>query len=169
MMKKSGLLLIVSLIIATSCKDEYTSNIPDSPVSLTCDLKNNFVQITTPGQFVKVSKIAEGYVIAYPDRPSLAVKTQKAQYARLGYAGLIVGNSSFNGYCAYDAACPVEASRKSVLTIINDGLGTAVCPTCGSKFNLNNGGIPIEGESKEQLKRYKVSLVSGGTELSVFD
>lgn len=161
--------MILGVVLATSCKDEYSSNIPDTPVSMTCDLRNNFVQITSPGQFVTVTKIPEGYVIAFPDKPSLAVKTQKAQYARLGYGGLIVGNSSFNGYCAYDAACPVEANRKSILMVRNDGLGTAVCPTCGSEFNLNNGGIPVKGESKEQLKHYRVSLISGGTELNVYN
>lgn len=169
MFKKHRLLIALNLFIVIACDRGFTSSIPDAPVSLTCGLTNNFVQITTPGQFVTVTKIPEGYLISYPDKAALPVKTQKAQRSYLGYGGLIIGNSTYNGYCAFDAACPAETSSKAVLVVKNDGLGTAVCPKCGTEYNLSNGGIPVKGESKEQLKAYKVALVSNGTELNIYN
>lgn len=167
---KNWFAAILILLSTSACKDEYLSSIPDAPVNLTCDLTNYFVQLTTPGQFSLVTKISGGYQISFPGKTPLAIRgeaTNKEVY--LGYGGLIIGNSSFSGYCAFDATCPVEASRKAILAIKNDGLGTAVCPKCGSEFDLNNGGIPVKGESKERLKQYKASLVSGATKLRVFN
>lgn len=86
---------------------------------------------------------------------------------RWGYAGLIIGQSVFsegNTYVAYDAACPVEASRNVSVEVLEDGLGTAECPKCHTQYNLSSGGFPT-GEGTEYLKHYKVTV--SGTSLQV--
>ena len=82
----------------------------------------------------------------------------------VGYAGLIIGQSIFsdgNTYVAFDAACPVEAQRNVSVELADDGLGTAVCPKCHTKYDLSNGGFPT-GTGMEYLKHYSVSI-SGST------
>lgn len=66
-----------------------------------------------------------------------------------------------NNYIAFDAACPVEASRSVSINVQEDGFGNAVCPSCGTKYALSSGGVP-EGEGTEYLKRYNVT-VNGST------
>ena len=85
----------------------------------------------------------------------------------VGYAGLVIGQSVFsegNTYVAYDAACPVEASRNVSVEVLEDGLGTAECPKCHTQYNLSSGGFPT-GEGTEYLKHYKVTV--SGTSLQV--
>jgi nitrite reductase/ring-hydroxylating ferredoxin subunit len=131
--------------ILTGCGDSFESSIPEVSFSLTYNTAV-FPTITIPGQFVKIEKNVNGI--------------------HVGYAGVILGKSIFsqsgdNEYVAFDAACPVEASRSTAIDIVDDGLGTAVCPVCGTIYNLSNGGYP-EGKGTEYLKRYSVT-VSGTT------
>ena len=72
--------------------------------------------------------------------------------------------SEGNTYVAYDAACPVEASRNVSVEVLEDGLGTAECPKCHTQYNLSSGGFPT-GEGTEYLKHYKVTV--SGTSLQV--
>lgn len=169
MYKKLFLLVTLFISISVACDDSFKSNIPDAQVNLVCDLTNHFAHITTSGQFLTVTKTTTGYLISYPNKSSQPVNTQKAQYSRLGYAGLIIGNSTYNGYCAFDLACPVEGNVKASLMIKSDGFGVAVCPKCGTEYDLNNGGIPVngKGEGQERLKPYTATLVSNGTELNI--
>lgn len=122
--------------------------------------------ITTSGQFMTVKKTATGFIVSYPGQSSVADNTEKARYARLGFAGIAIGNSTFNGYCAFDLACPVEGNMKTVVELKADGFGKAVCPKCGSVYNLNNGGVPEEGVSEERLKPYAVSHVGDNLSIS---
>jgi nitrite reductase/ring-hydroxylating ferredoxin subunit len=131
--------------LAAGCDDSYESSIPAVSFSLTYNVALH-PTITTPGQFVKIEKNVNGI--------------------KVGYAGVILGTSVFagagdNDYVAFDAACPVEASRTTAVEVTNDGLGTATCPVCGTTYNLSNGGYPT-GRGTEYLKRYTVN-VSGTT------
>lgn len=88
-----------------------------------------------------------------------------------GYAGvlLIMGlDSSTGDYCplAFDAACPVENSMDIAVTIDADNF-EAVCPQCGSRYNVLTGmGGPVSGiaaGSKYGLRVYHArSATSGG-------
>lgn len=82
-----------------------------------------------------------------------------------GFGGVIVYNSPFGGFRAYDIACPHE--RQKNITVKADGLSeTVVCPQCGSKYSLETGH-PIEGPSSDNpkgkfLRLYNTTPVSGG-------
>lgn len=139
-MKK--LILFISLLFCTvSCGDSFESSIPNVgkfgfEVNL---LQAQFQSIQSQGNFVLVLK--------------------NEHNVKLGFGGLIIGNSYYNGYCAYDAACPVEASRDVIVELTNDGLGKAVCPKCSTIYDLNNYGAP-NGVGTEYLKDYRVIVQS---------
>ena len=144
-MRRVSLILLLLLPAFTSCGDDYKSSIPDVKVNFSCSLvQNPYYIIQTDGQFIPVA--------------------QDSHYLPIGYAGLIIGRSIYGDYCAYDAACPVEAKRSVAVEVQEDGLGTAVCPVCGTKYNLSEGGFP-QKKGGEYLKRYKVTV--NGTTLRV--
>lgn len=74
-----------------------------------------------------------------------------------GLGGLIIGTPSAYGEGAlivYDWACPNCELEKYRLNI-DYVMDYATCPKCGVKFDLNSGGIAIEGKSSP-LMRYRV-------------
>ncbi|WP_349936919.1 hypothetical protein, partial [Bacteroides cellulosilyticus] len=94
-MRKLCIVIGMLWLCVTSCGDSYESSIPSVTFNFSCSLSQSpYYKITTPGQFLKIEKNVNGLPV--------------------GYAGLIIGQSVFsegNTYVAYDAACPVEASR----------------------------------------------------------
>ena len=79
-----------------------------------------------------------------------------------GFGGVLVYHGiAYNGteYHAFDAACPHEAMPNVIVNVDETGI-FAICPKCGSKFDLLEGfGIPVAGpcaEERQPLKRYKV-------------
>lgn len=146
-MHRLCLILILFLGVA-GCGDTYESSIPNVSFYFACSLKQApYYEIETPGNFLKVEKNVNGLPV--------------------GYAGLIIGKTVYaegEQYIAFDAACPVEASRKTSINVIADGLGKAVCPVCATEYNLSSGGFPT-GKGTEYLKRYTVTLT--GTTLQI--
>lgn len=144
-----GLAALIALLVSSCSKEEYQTSIPSVPFVFTCSLlQNPYYKLQTPGQFIKVEKNVYGIAV--------------------GYAGLIIGKSVYDVdgdiFYAYDAACPVEANKGVSINLVDDGLGTAVCPKCKTKYYLSSGGYP-EGIGTEYLKRYNV--IVSGTNLQV--
>ena len=94
-----------------------------------------------------------------------------------GYGGVLLMmalnmDSGTYSPTAYDAACPVENSPNVTLGI--DGTNfDAVCPKCGSRYNVLTGsGMPISGTAltlKYGLRMYKVrQSVSGGYMITTY-
>lgn len=144
------LLIFIVAISWSSCSDSYHSNIPDVPVNFEVNLLTPYAQLTTPGQFTTVTKVTK-----YGEA--------------IGYSGLIIGNSLFNGYCAFDLCCPIEAQRNVTLHLPDDdGTGRkAVCDKCGSVFDLNHSGVCITGK-KVRLKSYKI-VEAGSTVFKIYN
>ena len=144
-MRKFSIIVGILWLCVAGCGDSYESSIPSVSFHFSCSLSQHpYYKITTPGQFLKVEKNVNGLPV--------------------GYAGLIIGQSVFsdgNTYVAFDAACPVEAQRNVSVELADDGLGTALCPKCHTKYDLSNGGFPT-GTGMEYLKHYSVSI-SGST------
>ena len=131
-MRKLCIVIGMLWLCVISCGDSYESSIPSVTFNFSCSLSQSpYYKITTPGQFLKIEKNVNGLPV--------------------GYAGLIIGQSVFsegNTYVAYDAACPVEASRNVSVEVLEDGLGTAECPKCHTQYKLSSGGFPT-GEGTE--------------------
>ncbi|MDE6523407.1 MAG: hypothetical protein K2L17_11355 [Muribaculaceae bacterium] len=91
----------------------------------------------------------------------------------VGFGGvLLIGGidpftSETNVPLAYDLACPVECSQTVRVVIDQDNL-EAVCPVCGSHYNvLTAGGAPVAGPAltgkyKYGLRRYVCDPVQDG-------
>lgn len=137
-MKRILLLLFFSL--SMSCDKTYLSSIPNYPVYLELDLDFQDKELNVP--------------LAYKIFNDKNVD-QEIEKGQTGFGGILVyhGSSLF----AFDAACPYEASRSITVSIDEDGL-MAICPKCGSKYDLYEGfATPASGLSKERLKPYSVS------------
>ena len=127
----------------TACEAYYKSSIPNVRFRFHCDLRQaEYMFLSTPGQFLK--------------------KTRNANGIPVGYGGLIIGQSVYSeGYTfvAYDAACPVEVDQRVTVDIVDEGLQKAVCPKCGTIYDLNNGAYPVNRKGGEYLKPYRVHVV----------
>ena len=149
-MRKILLTLGMAWFGVSGCGDTYEYTIPNVSFSFTCNLAQNpYYKITTPGQFLVVSKNVNGLPV--------------------GYGGLILGQSVFSDgqtYLAFDAACPVEASRQIILQLENDGIGTAVCPKCHATFGLSAGGSRNDGKGEEYLRPYRVRIAGKTLQVS---
>ncbi|MDO9634592.1 MAG: hypothetical protein Q7J05_06030 [Paludibacter sp.] len=145
MLKKLKHIILFSLLIVSlsGCYDNYISSIPNSLVSLRLNLTTTYPNLKdNPYQFEQFVK---------PNFQGEAV----------GFGGVLVvcgfGTNNLFDYFAYDLACPYEAQAN--IKVTPNDIGQAVCETCGSVYEIIYGiGNPIEGPSKETLKRYKTSL-----------
>ncbi len=91
-----------------------------------------------------------------------------------GYGGVLLINgidpftADTNVPLAYDLSCPVEM-KPSVRVEVEGELYNAVCPVCGSKYDVTmGGGAPLSGPAargkhKYGLRRYRCSpTIRGG-------
>lgn len=133
-----SVLLLVGLA-TPSCDEAPPTSIPDVYVNFECSLlQSPYSQIRTPNEFIEITKSSKNIPV--------------------GYSGILIGQSPFNGYCAYDMCCPVERTRSVAVHIKIGALGIAKCNKCGEEYNLLNGAYPMKGISKEYLKKYNVSM-----------
>ena len=132
-------LVLTSLtIILSGCYDNYVSSIPDYPVRLQLNLTSTYPTFkNNPNQF-------------------LIFETPPKYGESVGFGGIIIyAGINPDEYFAFDLACPNEAN-KSIKVEPSDYFGRVVCETCGSVYEISSSGaFPIEGPSKEPLKRYK--------------
>ncbi len=150
-------LLTVLFFSMLSCEDAY-DDFPRTEVRFTCSLKHSpYSFITTPGQFLTVTKKGSSYVVEFPGIPSY---TDGKQGVFLGFGGLILGYPTINmdvssQYVAYDRACPVEAKELVISRLNINTSREAKCPKCGTIYDLDTG-FPKQGEGKKRLKTYTV-------------
>ncbi|WP_430973286.1 Rieske (2Fe-2S) protein [Sunxiuqinia rutila] len=121
--------LLLLLLAAPACKDDFKSSIPYVDVSLSINLVNN-----------------NGLYI--PANP---------QFFRGGYGGIIVIYTGYS-YYAYDAACPYDVEVNYDCRFKESGDIVVVCPCCGTNYNLMEGGYASDGPSAEPLKQYRVII-----------
>lgn len=133
-------------LLAVSCAKQLEPSIPYYPVYVEIDLNQEW-RLQAP----QASKIFNQSNI-----------DQELERGKTGLGGVLVYyglsvDGSKNMYYAFDAACPHEASKNTVLEVVDDIY--AVCPKCGSKYEILTGvGNPKEGPSTKYLQRYSVSV-----------
>ena len=148
------LLLILSAALFTSCEEEspYSKYMVNFSFDATIHPYN---QALSPGQFIcarKGANIGQYRLIdALGNETTVNIPQIQLQQSpfHYGLGGLIIGTpmACDGNLWAFDWACPnCELASKRV--IIDRELGHAVCPGCGVKFDLNSGGIAIEGKSR---------------------
>lgn len=132
-------------VLSGSC-NKKNDVIPDVYVDFTMDLNDpEFVNLNTIGGAVIVD-----------------AKTNNWGIASAGYAGngIIISRGTDDFY-AYDRTCPYEYSLdKSSIKVNIDasGFAKAVCPKCGTSYELISYGTPASGIGRYPLKNYKTSF-----------
>lgn len=163
MRKNILFVLFAAVILLTGCSDD------DNPYS---GYRANFIfngtehpynQARTPGQYICVKHGANIGLYKLTDArgntttvqiPEIYLQQSTFHY---GLGGLIIGTPSAYGdgnLMAFDWACPSCQVQKHRVKI-DYVMGHATCPKCSAKFDLNSGGIAIEGKS-DPLMRYRV-------------
>ena len=166
--KKILSILAVLSVSFASCEEAY-DDFPRTEVRFTCSLQQSpYSFITTPGQFLTVTKDGSAYVVEYPGQP--AYKDGKLGVF-LGYGGLILGQPVLSmevnsAYIAYDRACPVEAEELSIRRLNINTNREAKCPKCGTVYDLDTG-FPKSGKGRKRLKTYNVYTTDTTTGISL--
>lgn len=170
-MKKLGkvCLAVSALLLLLGCTQDYKEFCTQYRVSFSCEITNSpFNVLNSMGQFITVRK-KTGSTSCTVYNPSLGksfevplseVEMRSFDY---GLGGLILGKPYFGdgmSIYAYDLACPVCDKVSARLGV--NSQGTATCAKCGNVYDLNNGGLVIEGEGRP-LYRYRVTQSSVST------
>ena len=148
---------IFLLLALLACTEKIELRIPPRPVYLELDLAFQD----------KALKGIQAYKI-YTE------KDVDQEGERTGFGGVLVfhglASNGMDAFYAFDAACPHEAST-NVRVEIDESAVYAICPKCGSKFEVLNGfGNPVSGpcvQEKQGLKRYKVN--AQGNKIYIFN
>lgn len=154
-------LLLAALLLAACSDDEETSS--GYPVSFSMDASVHPYNIVHGyGEFIVVTRSgASAYKVAYgagEEKIENMTELQMQQGLYFGLGGLVIGTPSAcdGNVWAFDLACPKCDSQSKKLDVsLNTGVAHAHCAKCGSKYDLNSGGVPIEGETRT-MWRYKV-------------
>ncbi|MBR2637636.1 MAG: hypothetical protein IKD40_02185 [Bacteroidaceae bacterium] len=159
-MKKKIILLLLAILVLSGC--ETDSPYSGYAVYFTCDTGYYpFNHATSLGQFITVRR-KQGGTPSYEVTDAVGNKhihqlteMEARQQFQYGLGGLIIGTPSLEGgtLWAFDLACPNCDSQRHRLEL--DDIGRAQCPNCNALFDLNSGGIPIEGKSRV-MWRYRV-------------
>ncbi|OAV72260.1 hypothetical protein Barb4_00048 [Bacteroidales bacterium Barb4] len=135
-------LICLIALWATACTKVEEIRIPYRPVYLELDLAFE----------------DRGLLELYSHRIYMPNDKTLLAIEKTGFGGVLVFHGmdiGFGAYQAYDAACPFEAKANTVVAVEDDIY--AVCPVCGSRYDLTAGGIPAPGSaSTYRLHRYNV-------------
>ncbi|MGM9758847.1 MAG: hypothetical protein ACI30I_01860 [Parabacteroides sp.] len=82
----------------------------------------------------------------------------------MGYSGILVVHGLNDVFYAYELCCPYEARREIRIEVDSTGL-YGICPQCQSKYDIVNGGYPVEGPARNYLRTCNVH--ANGSELVV--
>ena len=154
MKRAFSILFLLTAFILTGCESESpysgyrVSFIFDSTI-------HPYNQAKSPGQFICIRKGANLGQYRLTDalgnetRVNITqIQLQQSPFY-YGLGGLVIGTpmAMDGNLWAFDWACP-NCEKASSRLIIDRTLGHGICPTCGAKFDLNSGGIAIEGKSR---------------------
>ena len=149
MKKLKRIIPLLFVFILLSCSDVLESSIPYRAV---------YLELNVAYQDKVLNEI-QGYKIYTSSNIDQAGEAT-------GFGGVLVyhgiSTTGADAYYAFDAACPYEAMSNVTIDVDDDAV-YAVCPKCGSTYELLNGlGNPVSGPSSQYLKQYTVTT-SGST------
>ena len=153
-------LLILSTILLAGC--EVDSQYSIYRVNFIFDKSiSPYIQVNSYGQFICIKGGTAGqYKLTDAMGNTQTVNLSKIQTQTnpffYGLGGLIIGTpmNCDGNIWAYDWACP-SCDSKRYRVEIDYTIGHATCPNCSAVFDLNSGGIAIEGKSRP-LWHYRV-------------
>lgn len=185
MKRKTGYWLLVVgcwLMIGCGAETEFTSWPCRFVYDNSIHQEQTLATATNPmvtGIFCKITEESRGGVKALVFENNQGASTRKNETAedlrnnlRLGLNnGIIVGVQSLGDFkfTAYDLQCPNCVRREKNysspnyrLTLDTKGSGYVTCSKCGDKYDMNNGGLLVEGkEGDTGLSRYRNAFTAG--------
>lgn len=142
---KHFLLISLAALVLTSC-NKKNDVIPDVTVDFSLSL--------TDPQFTPLNVIGGAVLIDG--------RTNNYGHYADGYAGNgIIVTRGVDEFFAYDRTCPYEYAVSGTSVKVNldpSGFAKAVCPKCGTAYELISFGTPSSGVGKYPLKNYKTSF-----------
>jgi len=133
------------LIAVTSC-NKKNDVIPDVYVDFTIDIFDP--------QFINLNALGGSDTV---DAHTNNWGTRSAGYAGNG----IIVTAGVNEFYAYDRTCPhdYEVNNTNVqIRLDKVNFAKAVCPKCGTVYELMSFGTPSSGTGRYPLKNYKTSF-----------
>lgn len=151
-------IMAAGIFMMPGCNNVDNERIPNMPVSIVLADAGSWNTYGVSGfgshrRFILTQSLREPSGFPY------------AQTSATGFGGVLLINgmdpytTSTDTPLAYDLACPVEM-KSSVRVEIEGELYNAVCPVCGSKYDVTmGGGAPLSGpaatgDHKYGLRRY---------------
>ncbi len=101
---------------------------------------------------VRINTLDAKYIDLQSDNSRVVLKD-----CGYGGNGIIVYHTFDNNFNAFDCTCTYEVSDTCAVVLDEGNIAGAVCPVCGSKFELINCGMPTSGKARYSLKSYRVS------------
>ncbi len=170
MKKIVSVLMLAATALLAGCDDESRFSI--YRVNFIFDKSiHPYIQVNSYGQFLCVKRGANAGQYKLTDAqgetktyniPEMQMQMNPFHY---GLGGLIIGTpmNCDGNIWAYDWSCPTCDSQRYRVEI-DHTIGHAICPKCATKFDLNSGGIAIEGKSRP-LWQYRV--IDTGTDVLI--
>ena len=178
-MKRYTYYIIALLTLLTACGDteyEYSgypcnfvfnNSVGQSPALTSATNPNS------PGIFCRVTLSGGNYFSfttnqGLSDRVALTAidKQRTIKIGTYNETGIILGYGNLNNppvFYAYDSQCPNCFRNTNLpryqLTMHTDG--TAECGSCRRKYDMNNGGIVVDGDGGDKLIRYHANVTGG--------
>ena len=161
MKRLAEVLLIFTALFFTGCDDDSQYSI--YRVNYVFDKSiSPFIQVNSYGQFICVRQGTKAGQYLLTDAKGNTQTVVLSEYQMqtdpfyYGLGGLIIGTpmNCDGNIWAYDWACPTCDNQRHRVGI-DYTIGHAKCPNCATVFDLNSGGIAIEGKSRP-LWHYRV-------------
>lgn len=181
-MKKftSYLFLFTSSFLLSSCtaEQEFTTWPCRFVYDNSIHLDQTLATATNPaitGIFCKITERVQGgtkYLVFENNQGLSSEQRETAEDLRMNLrlglnGGIIVGFSHFSGFAGYDIQCPNCVRKENNRTNPNyrvnmDSKGIATCSKCKKQYDMNNGGLIINGEEGDKgLERYRNAQTTG--------
>lgn len=165
--------LLVVLLMLSGCgklEDEYSTRYRcrflfnnaihnNTRIQAACTSWGTFVHITLTGnRTVKLEVFGQDAELVQP------VASEQPELYALGIdngSGLFIGCSSFNDGAIYvfDGQCPncYSGGMTSYRLAFSQSGQWVTCPSCHRSYDLNNGGLVVQGDAGSKLYRYRAS------------
>ncbi|MCM1484501.1 MAG: hypothetical protein NC043_09205 [Muribaculaceae bacterium] len=143
------ILAAVMTVITPACHTVNDDRIPPYPVNIA------FTTIGVWDEYGVAGATSFKYFIKSSGIPTRSFYSAASE---TGFGGVLLVGDFLGDLHAYDMACPVEVKR-DVRIAVDTELNVAVCPKCGSTYDIYRYGGPLSGEAHDKgygLKRYNV-------------
>lgn len=87
-------------------------------------------------------------------------------YATGGHRGVVIVRTGLNDFVAYERTCPEDNTSR---VVVSESWGASIleCPTCHSRFIVDNFGLPTD-DSATPCPLYQYSTTYSGGELYIY-